>query len=186
MNTKTRLLVALLEDRFAEYSIRGLAQKTSTDYKNTYQVVKQLDASINKRKVGSSVLIAPKSVLTDDIFQAEKKRIEQLKLPILVQDIQAVKNPFFIAVVFGSYAKHTRSKLSDIDLCIISDNSEIHEILSKKLSIFPTTVEIHSFSTEEFLSMVVSKQPSIAHEIIRYGVPVRNCEGYYDLIKHGF
>ena len=142
-----------------------------------------LKESLLLKKVGASYQITVHSQLTPEVFAAERARTNNLKLPVLIKDVQSVKNPFFVAVVFGSHAKKQATKHSDVDLCIISDNKETTRILSQKTQLFPFQVELHSFTTEQFISMMQSKKPSVAHEIADHGVIVRNTEAYYDLIR---
>ncbi len=183
MDLKTRILCLLLEERYTPRSIREIAQTLKADYKNTYNAVMALKDSLHLRKVGASYQITTNNKLTPDLFTAEAERTKSIQLKTLVQDIKDIQDPFFIAIIFGSHAKKQATKKSDVDLCIITNTPTLSETILKKTQIFPFPVEIHSFTTKQFISMMQSTQPSVAREIAQHGVIVRNTEAYYDLIR---
>ena len=90
----------------------------------------------------------------------------------------------FIILIFGSTIKNINNKFSDLDLCIISDNKEKKEKLIQKLNLLSMKIELHNFTTKEFLSMIEKKQPDISDEIIKNNIILYGIENYYNLISH--
>ena len=135
MKLKHTLLRFLIEHKQEEFSIRELSIKLKVDYKNTYDAIQNIKESINIRKKSNTSFISYKPEFTKDIFLVEFERqlnIKQ-KMPLLFKDIQNMENPFFIPVIFGSYAKGTNTSNSDIDLCLIHNNDEEIKKITRKL-----------------------------------------------------
>ena len=188
LSAKEKLLKYLIENK-APQSIRTLSGATLIDYKNTYNVVDDLQSSvISKEKIGNTSLIKVKIVPNQEIFSVEHKRtIQFLKenkaLELVKQDIESVNYPFLIVLIFGSYVKKTQTKNSDIDLCIICDNKEKTKKLISKFELLPIKLETHTFTTNEFESMLKTKEENVGKEIVKNNIILYGTENYYNLIS---
>ena len=143
---------------------------------------------IIKEKKGSINLIELKLQPNTELFQVEQNRtslfLESNKiLKLVLDDIISLNYPFFIVLVFGSYAKDTMSKKSDIDLCIISDDEVKTKELISKFKLIPITLDIQTFSTKEFESMIKTKEANVGKEIIKNNIILYGIENYYNLIS---
>ncbi|MGE0792785.1 MAG: nucleotidyltransferase domain-containing protein [Candidatus Woesearchaeota archaeon] len=184
MVLKRSILKLLIENKTKQFTIREISKILNKDYKNVYDSIQNLTNSINLDKRGNASYISYKPILTNDIYQTETFRKNSINLPLIMRDLDSIKNPFFIAILFGSYAKNTQTKNSDIDLCIIHNNEiELKNILNK-LAIHPK-IEIQSFHHLEFVQMLKIKEFNIAHEIYEHGIILKNIELYYEVIKLG-
>ncbi|MFW6449955.1 MAG: nucleotidyltransferase family protein [Nanoarchaeota archaeon] len=185
MELKDRILMHLIQNKTKEFSINEMSKLLNKNYKNVYNAVKKIQNSIKITKRINSSLLRFKPELTNDIYFLENMRKEQLikKLNLIYLDIKRIKNPHFIAVLFGSYAKGTQTKNSDIDVCIIHDNEEEFKTIHSALSIHPK-LELHEFYYNDFMSMLNEKSFNVGHEIARDGVVLKNIESYYELIKY--
>lgn len=188
LSVKEKLLKYLIENKNPQ-SIMNLSGSTLIDYKNTYNVVNDLQSSIiSKEKIGNTNLIKIKLAPNQEIFSVESKRTSQFlrenrKLELAKKDIENLNYPFFIVLVFGSYVKKTKTEKSDIDICIICDNKEkIKEIISK-LELLPLKLEIHTFTTNEFESMLKTKEENVGKEIVKNNIILYGTENYYNLIS---
>jgi predicted nucleotidyltransferase len=186
MKLKQKVITTLMENKTASFTIKELSKKLNVDYKNTYDAVRSLESSIRIEKKSNATYISFKPVLTQEVFLAETERKHAIikSIPILYKDILSSENPLFIAVLFGSFAKKTQNKHSDIDLCIIHDNEDEISVLVRKLSIHKK-LEIHAFSYKEFISMLKINDFNVGKEIRNTGIPLHNIESYYELLKHG-
>ena len=92
-------------------------------------------------------------------YKALKFSIECKKEFIAIEEIIKLKN----VVLFGSYAKRTATPESDIDLLVISNDSEkIREIARKQIK----KVNMH-FSTIEEFEKLLKKKNTLATEIVK-------------------
>jgi predicted nucleotidyltransferase len=184
---KHKILNILIENKQTEYSIKELSELLKVDYKNTHTAVTQLKDSINIRKKSNSSFLSFKPLLTPDTFIVEterKKKITQ-ELKLILKDIDSEEDSFIIIIVFGSYAKGTQTKHSDIDMCLVYNNEDELKNLQKKLQIHPK-IELHPFHFAEFVRMLEQKKFNVAHEISNIGIPLQNIEGFYKLLKHEY
>ena len=182
-----KILNLLIENKDKEFSIREISKLLKTDYKNTYSAVQIIKDSVGMIKKSNSCFIKFKAELTNDIYITEMFRTEEIlknqAIKLIRTDLHNIKNPFFTAILFGSYAKKTANKNSDIDLCIIHDNPIEFKKIYSSISIHPK-IQIQDFTYEEFISMLKNKEFNVGHEIVKTGTILKNIESYYELVKY--
>lgn len=186
MVLKRNILVLLIENKDKTFTIREISKLLKKDYKNTYDAVQRLRDSITASKQGNSTFIGFRPAFTLDAISAEGLRRQRVKPKIrtILKDIDSMENPFFTAVLFGSYAKGSETKGSDIDICILHDNHAEEKRIRTRLSLNPK-VHLESFSYAEFTQMISSRKFNVGHEIVRHGIVLNNLESYYRIIKDG-
>ena len=188
LSAKEKLLKYLIENKNPQ-SIMTASGAIVVDYKNTYNLVNELQPNIiSKEKIGNTSLIKIKLVPNQEIFLVENKRThlflkENKDLELVKQDIESVNYPFLIVLIFGSYVKKTQTKKSDIDLCIICDNKEKTKEIISKLELLPIKLETHTFTTNEFESMLKTKEENVGKEIVKNNIILYGIENYYNLIS---
>ncbi|MEK6830686.1 MAG: nucleotidyltransferase domain-containing protein [Nanoarchaeota archaeon] len=188
LSAKEKLLKYLIENKNPQ-SILTASGAIVVDYKNTYNLVNKFEPDvISKEKIGNTNLIKIRLVPNQEILSIENKRTAQFlkankQLKLVKKDIENVNYPFLVVLVFGSYVKKTQTKKSDIDLCIISDNIEESKRLISKLELLPIKLEIHTFATKEFESMLKTKEDNVGKEIVKNNIILYGTENYYNLIS---
>jgi len=187
LSFKEKIMKFLIENK-EPLSILQISDRLRADYKNTFQAINSCPDIIIKDKKGNTSFIEIKLSPNPKIYSVESKRTQEFleknkQMKLLREDVISLNYPFFIVLVFGSFAKKTNTARSDIDICIISDNKgKIKELISK-LRLLPLKLEIHEFTTEEFESMLKQKSPNIANEIIKNNIILYGAENYYNLIS---
>lgn len=186
MNLKYKILKTLVENKSKHFTIKQMSELLKVDYKNAYTVIQQITDSINVDKRSNASYISFKPEFTKDLFLVELERKAEVikKIPLIYKDIISIENPLFIPVLFGSFAKGTNTKSSDIDICIIHDNEKEANKILRTLSIHPK-IELQVFSYDEFIKMIKTKEFNVGHEIMEFGIPLINIESYYGVIRHG-
>jgi len=189
LKPKEKLLKYLIEHK-EPVSIMQVSEAVSIDYKNAYGYAKELTASeaIISRIIGKTKLIEINLSPNQEIYNVEQKRTQEFlfknsKLRVLKNYIRDLNYPFLIVLIFGSYVKNEKTELSDIDTCIISDNINKTKELQEKLNLLSLKLEIHEFTTKEFISMIEKKQKNLGHEIIKNNIIFYGIENYYNLIS---
>lgn len=189
LKPKERILKTLIENKEPQ-SILSISNSAAVDYKNTYKIIKDLLTSgiIISQIIGNIKPVRLNISTNQEIFSVEEKRTEDFlsknpKLKLIRQDIEEIDYPFMVVLIFGSYAKNTKTENSDIDLCIISDNKEKREKLIRRLSLLSLKLEIQDFTTKEFISMIEKTQRNLGHEIVKSNVILYGIENYYNLIS---
>lgn len=190
-NTKDKILILLLSNKEKEFTIRAISKKVSVDYKTVYLIVNELinEGIIKAKKIGQTISCSINSkVFNEDIFRAELIRKEELlknkDFTVLHNYIKDVKEPFFILLLFGSFASNTQGKNSDIDLMLITDSKEINKQIKNKTSLIPLKIHLTSFNSEEFLSMLKTTEFNVGKEAFNNNIILFGIENYYRLIKN--
>jgi DNA polymerase sigma len=187
MKTEIKILKHLLLEYKSE-TILELSKKIKLDYKIVHTATKELvkKGLLESKPVGKSIQLTLKRIYSKEIFEAETERKEEL---LKNKNLQIIHNalinlPFqFIGLIFGSYAKETYTKKSDIDLMIITSEENQSKIKSV-ISIIALDVHLIFFNYEEFLQMKNSKEFSVVSEAIKNNIIIINIEDYYRLLNN--
>jgi len=187
LKPKEKIIKSLIENKNPQ-SIMALSGATILDYKNTYNIVDELSGIISKEKIGNTNLIKINLVPDQEIYNVENKRTQEFlsknqKLILIRNDVEEIGYPFMIVLIFGSYVKNIKTKSSDIDICIISDNKDKSKELINKLKLLSLKLEVHEFTTYEFVSMIEKTQNNLGHEIVKNNIILYGTENYYNLIS---
>jgi predicted nucleotidyltransferase len=188
LKPKEKVLKYLIENKTPQ-SILNISGAVVLDYKNTYNIINDFYPDIiYKDKFGNTNLIEIKLNPNQEIYSVEEKRTYDFlsknpKLKILKNYIKEVNYPFFIVLIFGSYVKNTKTENSDIDICIISDDLEKSRELQDKFELVSLKLEIHTFTTKEFILMIDKSQNNLGKEIIKNNILLYGIENYYNLIS---
>jgi len=188
LSPRERVVNYLIENKNPQ-SIMAISGATLIDYKNTYNIINELRPEIiSKEKIGNTNIIKLNLVPNQQIYSVENKRAKRFlsahpALKIVKKYIEDLNYPFLIALIFGSYVKNTKTENSDADICIISDNMNKTNELREKLSLLSLKLEIHEFTTKEFVSMIEKNKNNLGHEIIKNNIILYGAENYYNLIS---
>ncbi len=182
----------LIERKDEELNILKLSKELRMDYKNVYSIVKRLEKEslIKLESFGQSNRVKLISQIHPLIFEAEYNRRKELlkdkNIVVMLNDFKnALKSKCYILLIFGSYAKKTQTKNSDIDLMfIVPDGKEelfekdVHRIaISLPLPIHPLV-----FSEKQFLEMVDAKESNVVQEALKNNIILYNIEAFYEMI----
>ncbi len=192
--TDFEVLAFLIENINEDFSIRELSKKLKRPYVKIHKSIKRLaDKKIIIEAIrGKShyCSINYKDNLDVVCFvnsQRAKAFLERnKKIDLIVSNISALlKFPDYSLVLFGSYAKGSADKNSDLDLAVIAskeNKAEAERVMNsiKRLS----SLEIHSleFTYEDFIEMLRSKEGNVGKEIIKKSIIFKGCEQFYNCI----
>ncbi len=189
MKTEIKIIKFLLPCR-KTCTIREISKHINSYYKITHTAVQRLikKGIIESRKAGQSAQISLTGRLAKEVYEAEgERRNELLKKSVfrsLYAKLAGIKPPF-IALIFGSYAKGTADRKSDIDLMIIADEKKQRE-LESKISLLPFNIHTVSLTYDEFAQMAKSREFSVVSEALKCNVILAGIEDYYGMVKDGY
>lgn len=188
VNNKLDIVIALIEKPNERITINRLSQELDMDYKNLYNIVKNFERAnlIFLEKNGNAYNCILNKKVHPIIFEAEFKRrnnfLKEKSFKVLNNKLSKLNFPF-IALVFGSYAKGTETKNSDIDLMVICENSRNKEI-QRTISLFPQDIHLITLTSEEFHSMANSKEFNVVTEAISNNIILIGIEDYYRMLEN--
>ena len=188
--TQLKILKYLIANNDRAFTINEISKNLQISYKIVYEIIQRLknEDLISLNKVGNSSQVQFNFNFNQKIIDAELQRREDVikdkNLMILTKRFQEINSPFFIAILFGSYAKGKQTKSSDIDICIICDNKDITKEINNKISLLPLDLHIIDFTSKEFLDMLKTTDFNVGHEIKKNNIILHGIENYYNLIKN--
>ncbi|MFH1053641.1 MAG: nucleotidyltransferase domain-containing protein [Candidatus Woesearchaeota archaeon] len=121
-----------------------------------------------------------------DESDAKSKRIPR-KVLDTAQDKVSKYTPFFVILIFGSYAKGKATEKSDLDVAIIVESDKTKKEITPYLETIRrreiAKMDYHIFTSEEFLEMLKSDQENVGKQIYRENIKYYGSIYYYQLIK---
>ncbi|MEK6846203.1 MAG: nucleotidyltransferase domain-containing protein, partial [Nanoarchaeota archaeon] len=131
---KDNLLSLLIENKEEKYTIRKLALLRKINYKSAYLALRGLEQEklAALEKIGNSTICRFTGNFSSRVYAVEHSRREKLlqnkNFLVLYNRLKKITLPF-IVILFGSWAKKTAKKNSDIDLLVISEHHEVENAL---------------------------------------------------------
>jgi DNA polymerase sigma len=188
-NEIIEILKLLISKKQEKLSIRRIALLRKVNYKSAYNALKQLEnlGIVNLDKIGNTTSCSFNENFNELVFRAEFERRENLfrnkNFLLIYNQLSGLEFPF-ILLLFGSYAKGTANKNSDIDLILISKGEGEEKAAKIKLSPLPLSIHLTSISYDSFIRMAKSKEFSVLSEAIKNNVILVGIEDYYRLLKN--
>ena len=188
MNTSLKIIKWLLENK-KKASIKTLATAIKIDYKNTYEAVKKLTEKkiLRTEKFGNTSEVSLVYALSPLLYEAEQIRKQNLsKNFTLVKDyfIKGLDTKLYVMLLFGSHARGTNTKNSDIDLLfIIPNGSSIERDILRVILTIPLDLHPTIITEKDFLLMKDSKQKTIVSEAIENNIILYGIEAYYEMLQ---
>ncbi len=190
MKNYHKLIRYLLDNYHECYSINSIAKKLKLNYRIAFEEINKLanEKIIIIKRMGNSNQCTFNYYFNEKVLEVEQKKREELlknkDIKVLYSLISDIKNPFYICLIFGSYAQGKQTKNSDIDVCIISDNKEINAEIEQITKTLPLKIHLLDFTCKEFISMLKTTELNVGKEIVKNRVLLKGAENFYELINH--
>lgn len=190
MNSKQKILRFFIENNTDSFSIRSISKKLKINYRIVFEEIEKLKEQglIEIKKLGNCNLCKFAFKYNEKIFETENLRKEELlenkDLWVIYNRFKDINSPFFILVVFGSYAKGTQTKHSDIDMCIITDNDKILKKAEQIMRLLPFDIHLLDFTSEQFTEMLKTTELNVGKEIIKNNILLYGAENFYEMINY--
>lgn len=183
---------ALIENKDKELSIAQLARLLKKDYKNTHNMVSRLvqGSVVELQPFGRSHRVILRNKPDPLIFEAEYMRrkdfLKNKDIAVMHDTFKSLRSKFYILLVFGSYAKKTNTKHSDIDLLFIVPDA-VEEGMEKEIQsiarTLPLKLHVNIFKESDFLAMKNSKEMTVGSEAIKSNVILHGIEAYCEMMQ---
>ncbi len=190
-NKDVMIIKYLIENKNEELNILKISKELRMDYKNVHSTVKRLEKEllIKLESFGQSSRVTLISQVHPLIFEAEYNRRKEIlkdkNLAVMLNDFKNVlKSKCYTLLIFGSYAKKTQTKNSDIDLMfIVPDGKE--ELFEKDVyraaKSLPLPIHHLVFSEKQFLEMADAKKSNVGQEALKNNIILYGIETYYEM-----
>jgi predicted nucleotidyltransferase len=191
-----RILRFFIEHITEQFAIREIARKTKTDYKRTHITIQKLvQKNILTKKRQANVDLCSLNLKGDvtAIYYVEMLRSKDFlnkhkELKSFFQNaVEKVKTPFYSIVVFGSLAKGTETKTSDLDILIIvpsrDTGEEIVRIMNAEALLLKRKMQPIVLDEKEFVQSLSEKKLSVVIEAFKNHVIIAGVEGFYQGVR---
>lgn len=189
---ESTIIKFLIENKNEELNIRSISQSMKMDYKTTYSIIKRLEkASLVKIETfGQSSRVKLNAQAHPLVFEAEFERrkevLRDINLAVMLSNFKrAIKSKLYVMLLFGSYAKKTQTKSSDIDLMFICHDG-LEDVFEKDINrvahSMPLPLHPLVFSESQFIEMANAKEPNVGQEALKNNVILYGIEQYYGMI----
>ena len=189
---ESTIIKFLIENKNEELNIRGISQSMKMDYKNIYSIIKRLEkASLVKIETfGHSSRVKLNPIAHPLVFEAEFERKKEVlrnkNLAVMLSNFKrGIKSKLYVLLLFGSYAKKTQTKSSDIDLMFICPDG-LEDAFEKDVNrigrSIPLSLHPLVFSESQFVDMINAKESNVGQEALKNNVILYGIEQYYEMI----
>ncbi len=193
--TQEQILAFLLANPEQKPTIRGISKRLGKSYTLIYNNISDLEEKdiIRKQDVPPAQIIslnrfAPRDILIDIELKIRRQFLKENSwAKVMLKDIlSAVKSHFFILVIFGSYAKGTQSKGSDIDiLAIVQDKRDAKEIEhAVKKAYTKARKSLNIVDINDLREMMRdTDELNISNEAKKHHIILHGIESYYQIVR---
>ncbi|HLC75051.1 MAG TPA: nucleotidyltransferase domain-containing protein [Candidatus Nanoarchaeia archaeon] len=197
-------IVGLLRKNLGGFTILEISKLLKIGYRPAYNHVAELEKikAITTKKVGSAKQCslnlenAQSRHFLQEIDLARKEELykSNQKIKAILDDLLSkiasqIASSLHSIILFGSYAKGTATKSSDIDLLFIVSNIKdkpVRDTLERECASYQHShnIKISPLITnmEEFRKMLKSKEINVGKEAKEYGIALYGSEQFWRLI----
>ncbi len=189
MDNKIKIINYLGKHLGKSFTMLELSKATKIPYATFYRTIQEMTDLILFQTVGKAKTVAlntknaeVKSYLT--ISSAEEKKEFLEKQPI-IKKIATELDTKDIVVLFGSLAKGTEKKASDIDILIINKKGEKSLSFSKYELLFKKKINPLFVTKSEFIKMLHEKEENVGKQVLENHIILNNSEHFWECVLHG-
>jgi len=189
MDNKDKILNYLGKHPNQKYTMHGLSKKLDIPYASFYRTIQSISDLLVIGKVGKSKLISlnkqNKVVKSHVVISSDEERKDYLNEHQLMKKIHQELNTKDIVVLFGSYAKKTQTKKSDIDLLIINKDGKKSISFSKYELLYKIKIHAIFITKKEFKLMLRDTEENVGKQALYDHIILHNPEGFWECVFNG-
>ena len=178
MDNSNLILHRLASNPDEEYTLHELSQKLGIPYTTFLREIKRIESAVRIRKKGRSKLI---SIRYNELARAYATIASYTKTqqafqnyPVLAKIAEETTG---IALVFGSYAKGTQTKDSDIDILVVGESNTRR--FSKQQLLFKKQINPITITHEEFAAMLRADEENVVKQALRDHIILSGHEAFW-------
>ena len=192
---KEKILECFYRNRKKELYFSEILRETKLTQNTTLKHLanlQNLDIVISTKKIGNTFYkVNPKNPLIYAVFSYfDYKRLNELppeRKRAINEFLDSIQVKPLIALVFGSTAKGTFGKESDIDVLLIYNKKELEDSKLKKDIEAITGVKIQTFIIDfkYFKGQILKEEDSVITHAIKTGFPITGNDKFYKEVLNG-
>ncbi|MBU0979487.1 MAG: nucleotidyltransferase domain-containing protein [Nanoarchaeota archaeon] len=189
---ESTIIKYLIEHKNEELNINRISKALKMDYKNVHTIVKRLENAslVNIETFGQSCRVKLIPVMHPLVFEAEYLRrkdvLKNKDFAVMLSSFRKkIRSRLYIILLFGSYAKKTQRKASDIDLMFICPDGleePFEKDVTRVAGTMPLPLHPLVFSESQYIEMIGAKEPNVGQEAFRHNIILYGIEQFYGMI----
>jgi predicted nucleotidyltransferase len=184
----------VLPQPFKSYSVKHISRLINSSYALTYDSMKNLLSKklVKAKKIGNALvcqlnLSADPQLLAIASLTLSQKFLDKVRFGFIIDEIKnKLSNYLYILALFGSYAKGTATKASDVDiLLIVQHKTDIEKVKRKVESVLISTdIEIEfDVITTKWLVKMFEERDTVGREVLESSIILHGAEQYYSMVN---
>ena len=173
--------------KLADFTAKEIELKTGLSHETTFRLLKNLvqEKHIKEKKVGkTNVYEFIKDDLTYQVFvhHVTKKRLAFKEKHLLIYkrlyEFLNELSPEGPAIIFGSYAKETETKKSDIDLLCVTTKKSAGRLAQEFKTKYDLNIQVLIVKPSDFKN-IKKDNPVFWSDLIEYGMVLDGIDYYF-------
>jgi len=189
MDNKLKILNYLGKNIGKSFTMHELSKKTNVPYATFYRTILKMNDLVKIQKVGRANTIALNAnnaaIKSYLVISSEEEKKDFLKKQPMIKKIVSELNTKDAILLFGSYAKRSERKISDIDLMIINQSGGKSLSFSKYELLFKKKINAIFFTKTEFIKMLNETDENVGKQALKWHVVLNNAESFWGCVLHG-
>ncbi len=189
MNNELKILNCLGKNLGKAFTMRELSKAVKVPYATFYRTLHKMKDLVRIKEIGKSKIVSLNtgnpSIKSYLVVSSEEEKKEFLAKHPVISKIAAELKTGDIVVLFGSYAKGTEKKESDIDFLIINKKGDRSILFSKYEFLFKKKINPIFISKEEFRQMLKEKEDNVGKQALENNIILNDAEGFWRCVLNG-
>ena len=170
------------------FTMHELSKLVGIPYASFYRYIQHLTklGSIIVREVGKAKVVSlnlEHPVLKAELTQASfEEMLVYTQKNKMIKKIQQEFETKDIVLLFGSYAKGTQTKRSDIDLLIINKDGKKTIFFSKYETLYNVKINPLFVKKSEFKNMLRSKEENVGKQALKNHIILNNPDKFWECV----
>jgi len=185
MDNKQKIILYLAK-KGETFTLLDLSKSTNIPYASLHRTVAKMQDTTEIETKGKSKLIKikwneiTKAYLTIASYEEKQEFIK--KYHIIKRIEEKSKN---ITLIFGSYAKETQNKTSDVDVMIINKTGEKTVSFSDLVMLYDIKINPMFFTEKEFIDVLKDKEENVGKQAVKNHVLLSGYSDFWRLVENG-
>ncbi len=189
-NTREKILELMLSNHKKEHNINEISKETGLNYRLTYEeIIKMEQEGLIKTENKGKSRYSRLDIESDPQLFAfiESRRAEKVmkkkQFKVIMQELKKLKTKLYVLILFGSHAKRTANRRSDIDLLFVAEDADNFERdVQRVTKILSYPLHINVIDQDMWNEMVKEKD-NVVTETIKNHIVLHGAESYIELIR---
>lgn len=169
-----------------EFTMHQLSKILSIPYATFYRVIKSKENLFEIKNIGRSKVLKlsrENSIIHSYLaISSETEKCEFINSKPLIRIIEKDLNTHDIVILFGSFAKGTDTKRSDIDIIVINKKGEKSISFSKHETLMDREINSMFFKEKEFISMLKDKDENVGKQALKDHIILNNPKRFWEVV----